>query len=90
MVIVVVVPFRESLRKKLGDVGKCDITAKSFSVTVLTVVQKETMIVPMGAVSSGLTFKNQAKYRTEFPCLTPLFWNVSTKRQDMYSMLSFN
>ena len=55
---VVVVPFRESLRKKLGDVGKCDITAKSFNMTVLTVVQKETMIVPMGTVSSGLTFKN--------------------------------
>lgn len=55
---VVVVPFRESLRKKLGDVGKRDITAKSFNMTVLTVVQKETMIVPMGAVSSGLTFKN--------------------------------
>lgn len=55
VVIVVVFSFRESLRKKLGDVGNCDITAKSFSVTVLTVVQKETMIVPMGAVSSGLT-----------------------------------
>ena len=55
---VVVVPFRESLGKKLGDVGKCDITAKSFNMSVLTVVQKETMIVPTGSVSSGLTFKN--------------------------------
>ena len=47
-VVIAVVPFCESLRKKLEDVGKCDISATSFSVTVLTVVQKETMIVPIG------------------------------------------
>jgi len=62
-----VVPFRESLRKKLGDVGKCDITSKSFSVSVLTVVQKETMIVPMGAVSSAaLTFKTKQNIGQNF------------------------